>query len=354
MYALIMAGGSGTRLWPKSRKNSPKQLHSLTSEKSMLTETIDRIKSQINYHKIWIVTNKDYAYKVKEKVPGIPADNIIGEPFALGNAMAICLGMMRIHDLDPFAKVMVLWSDNHIKNKQEFSKTIKLCENVIKSEKGIIVGVNPTYPATGYGYIEMGAEIKKFGRQKVFHLKKFVEKPDFKTAKEFMTSWRYLWNTGISCWTTKKFLNIFEKLLPKEFKALQKVKNHIYDENFPQIAKKYLQNFEKIPIDYAIYEKTKDLVTIPAELGWSDIGNWAILKDVLQNGDKNYIRGKHTGILTKNNLIYGSERLIATIGVKDLIIVDTDDAILIAHKKHCEKVKDLTKKLEQEGFKDYL
>ena len=356
MYGLIMAGGSGTRLWPKSRLNSPKQLHALVSEKSMLADTVERIKSLIPEKDIWITTHKNYLHKIKEQIPAIPRDNILIEPIPLGTAMGVGVGIMRIYSLDEDATVAVLWSDNYIKKTNNFIKALKLAQKAAQETSGIIIGVNPTFPSTTYGYIQIGEELEEFGKMKVFRIKEFFEKPTLARAKEFMTGWQYLWNSGISVWKAKKFLDLFKKHLPKHYELLTKLKKYFnQNDKLDKFIRKNFNNLEPESIDYAIYEKAKDLATVPADLGWSDIGDWTSLKDVLSIAKKkNLIKGKHIGLDTKNCFILGGERLISTLGVEDLIIVDTDDAILIAHKNHSAKVKDLTKKLEKNGFKDYL
>jgi len=355
MYALMMAGGSGTRLWPKSRINFPKQLHQLISKRSLLADSILRIKHIISNHHTWLITNKNYFLKIREQIPQIPAENIITEPFPLGTALAVSLGMMRIYQFDQKAIVAVLWSDSHIKKNKNFIKTLLLARQVAQNEGGVIVGINPTFPATGYGYIEMGLELKKYGKLKVFKIKKFVEKPDKEKAKEFLSKWQYLWNSGISVWKVEEYIKLFKKLMPKHYKKLLKIKKYLNQTNLNEVLAKEFKNIDPLPIDYAIYEKAHNLAVIPADLGWSDIGNWSVLKDILNKKNKsNYINAKHIGLETKNCLIIGGERLITTIGIKNLVIIDTDDVILITDKRNCEKVKDLTQKIAEEGLTDYL
>jgi mannose-1-phosphate guanylyltransferase len=354
MYALIMAGGSGTRLWPKSRKDHPKQLHPLVTKNSLIQETVKQITPLVPPQKVFIVTNKSYVGKIKKQIPKVPKKNILCESQPLGTASAVGLGMIELKKIDPYGKVVVLWSDSHIQKKKNFISALKLAEKVA-GKRGVIIGVNPTFPSTAYGYIQIGSGIERFGKMKVFEIKRFIEKPDIKKAKEFLDSWQYLWNPGISVWKVSKFLQLFKKFLPKHFKALTKVEKVLGRKEEQEVMAYEFKNLDPIPIDYAIYEKAKNLAVVPANLGWSDIGNWAALKDLLSKTKKaNVVKGEHLGIDTSGSLIHGYDRLIVTVGMKDIIVVDSDDVVLVCSKDKAQDVKKVVEKLKKDGKDHYL
>jgi mannose-1-phosphate guanylyltransferase len=263
---------------------------------------------------------------------------------------------IKIKKINPEEIMVVLWSDNYIKNKTEFVKVLKLAKKVAGEGYPVVIGVNPTYPSTAYGYIQLDRELKEFGSTKVFLVKKFIEKPTLARAKKFLESWDYLWNSGISILRVDSFLNLFARYLPDHFAALQTVEKVLDSEKETKTIEKIFVDLEKIPIDTAIWEKTKNLAVIPADLGWSDIGSWSVLKEVLENnyGTNVVIKGKFCGLDTHNCLVYGGERLITAIGLENMAIIDTDDAVLICPMDQAQKVKDLVNKLRKEGRGEYL
>jgi mannose-1-phosphate guanylyltransferase len=356
MYAVIMAGGSGTRLWPKSRKDKPKQFHNLISSHTMLQETIERIKPIIPLKNILIVAGKSHLKSIREQLPEIPSQNLFLEPVAKNTAPAIGFAAMALSKIDPDATAAFLSADHFIAKKEEFSKILKISEEIANKENTTVtIGINPTYPETGYGYIQLGKEFKEIDGHNVFYVKEFKEKPDIKTAQKYVASWQYLWNSGMFIWKIKTLLDLFSKHQPKLYKQLQKIKNAIGQKNQDQLIKAEYDKIDEDSIDYAILEKTKKIIVVPADIGWSDVGSWSSLKDVLSFGsNQNVVAGRHLGIDTTNCLIQGGSRLIATIGLDNFVIVDTDDVLLVCPKNKSQDVKKIIEKIKEEGKKEYL
>lgn len=355
LYTVIMAGGSGTRLWPISREANPKQLHALVNDKVLIQETVDRFRPLLPPENIWIVTNKRYQEQITALVPDVPQHQIIGEPYPLGTTLAIALAMIKVVRRNPEATVVVAWSDSYIAEEENFRTAVKVSARAVNIAEGVIIGVNPTYPATGYGYIQMGEQIWDLEPDRVFWIERFIEKPDLATAKRFAQRWDYLWNPGISVWKAERFLNLLERLCPQEWLALQRIIPYLDTHREEEVLAEALAEVPKIPIDYAIYEKAERLAVVPADLGWSDIGTWDALKAILPpNEGTNRIRGEVITLNTEECLIYAKDRLIATVGLRDIIIVDAGDCLLVAHRSEAQRVKDLVELLRQKGKEQYL
>lgn len=356
MYAVIMAGGSGTRLWPISRETNPKQLHALVSDKPMIQETVERLTPIIDPSDMWVVTNESYVYRMRQNIPDMAEDHVVGEPFALGTTLAIGLAMLKVAQVDPKGTVVVAWSDSYISNQDAFIEALKLAEEAAQQAEGVIIGVNPTFPATGYGYIKMGSPIRNIKGGDVFWIEDFIEKPDLERAKQFAKGWEYLWNPGIAVWRVDKLLGLFKKLRPKEYEALKRIEAHLGTKEEKSAIERELRDIPKLAIDYTIHEKADHLAVVPADLGWSDIGTWDSLKEVLPPNDgTNVTRGSEViTVDTEESLVFGDERLIATLGVKDLVIVDTGDALLVAHRSKAQQVKDLVEQLRKQKKTKYL
>lgn len=347
VYAAIMAGGTGTRLWPRSRQKQPKQIHAFISAKTLIQETVADIESLVAPQNILVVTGQDYAASIRQQIPQI--SRFLIEPLPVGRLLAIGLAARYVAKIDPRAVMILLWSDSYIGNKTEFKRVLEIAVAAAKEGTNGIIGVRPPTPATHYGYIEIGKELG----DGLYHLASFREKPDLETAKGFVSSGRYVWNPGISVWRVDKLLELYHALEPEHAAAIEQLADVIDQPTFTEKATKNLTDIRKLDIEDTIYARAGNLAVLPADIGWDDVGNWAAVKDLLQK-EGNVISGKHIGIDTENCLVHGHDKLIATIGLRNLIVVETDDAILIADKHHSQKVKEVVEQLKAQKLDEYL
>lgn len=356
MYAVIMAGGQGTRLWPLSRKAKPKQLQAITSEKPMIRETYERLLPKFSPEKIIISTTPQFAEDIKRILPEVPDDNYVVEPMLMGNAAACGLVSEILHQRDNDSSVIFLPSDHIIQDKKNFLEVVNFAEDLVNKypKKIITIGINPTKPDVGLGYIQMDSQIESENGQRAFSVKKFIEKPDQKHAEKYASSWNYLWNAGIFIWRTDHILKLFEKNMPETYKHLSKIGQN-WRKNQGIVTSEY-KKVENTSIDYGIIEKTKDILVIPSDFGWSDVGSWGSLLEVLSSAHETdtIARGHHVGVDNSNCLIFGGDKLIATVGLKNIVVIDTPDALLICNSSESHKVKDLLNKFKDEGKHLYL
>jgi len=345
MKAVILAGGSGTRLWPLSTKETPKQFQNLTSSKSMLEETIDRLDFLKN-EDIYIAINKEHLDLVKKLAKNIPEKNIIIEPTVRDTAPSIGLAATIVSNHHPEEVMCIIYADHLIKNKKEFQEKLKIAEKIaIEKETLNIIEVPAKEPNTNYGYIKLGALDQKISDTEVYLLNHFVEKPDIESAKKFVESGRYLWNTGMYVWKTKTLLNHYKELKPEMYKSLMEISKNIGTKDEKAIIQKLYPEMEKISIDYAIMEKVdaKEIRIIKADLGWSDIGNWeAIYEELAKYPHENIERGKTRLLTCKGCLAYSdNNKVLAIIGLEDVIVVDTKDGILVCKKSEAKRIKEI-------------
>ena len=354
-HALIMAGGSGTRLWPLSRKNKPKQSLSLIEERTMFQVTATRLQPLIPLERVHVVTNAQMAQIFQEQVPGIPKENYIVEPSAKDSGPAAALGLACIHAVDPDATVAILTADHHIGKVDLFLQTLQAAQDVAGHGYIVTLGITPTFAATGFGYIERGDGLGQMWGLDVFTAKHFTEKPKQDVAEQWVADGLHSWNSGMFVLSTQVGLGEFERQQPEFAAALLELVPTIGKAGYADALHKAWEIAPRKSIDYAIMEGAQKIAVIPVDIDWSDIGSWASLMDVMSTDETgNVVIGDHIGIDTSGSLIRGSGKLIATVGVKDLVVVDTPDAIFICPIDRVQEVKAIVEKLKAQNRHDVL
>lgn len=357
-YAVIMAGGSGTRLWPLSRQNRPKQLLHFSDPRSLFQLAVDRLEGLIPRERIFVVTVCDQAELLKQNVPSIPAENYLIEPMPRGTASVVGLAAVALNQLDPQASMAVLTADHLIENETYFRSLLNSAFEVAQEDHLVTLGIHPSAPVTGYGYIQRGAALGNTHGNPFYEVLRFKEKPDLASAIAYVKSGDHLWNSGMFIWRVEKILAEFEKSMPALYAQLQQIAEAY---GTPQRAAVLSEVWPKIKpetIDYGIMEKSSRVAVLPAEnLGWSDVGSWDSLIDVLQaDAQGNVLVGEAPVALdTTHSLVFSEQenRIIVTIGLEDVIVVNTLDALLICKRGDSQKVRDvveLLKKSERHQF----
>ncbi|MEI6222882.1 MAG: mannose-1-phosphate guanylyltransferase, partial [bacterium] len=353
VYYVILAGGSGTRLWPLSRTSFPKHLLDLRGQGSMLQETVQRILPITNPENIFIVTETTHANHIITQLPTIPKQNIIIEPDRRETGPCIALAASIINAKDPNAIMVSLHSDHVIKDEIKFRNTIKAAiDFALETKKLITLGIVPKYPETGYGYIETDGELASNQQFNLFTVKRFTEKPDEATAQAFIASGKYFWNSGIFIWNISTILEELKKLQPEFFNQLTKLQEAVSSSE--SIDKLYLE-LPKKAIEYLVLEPSDNVAVIPVDFGWSDIGSFQAVKDMLSSyPEENLVQGEHLTIGSRGCLIHSPKKLVATIGLQDMVIIDTDDILLICPKDRSQDVKQLVLQLKKSNKTEYL
>lgn len=352
--ALIMAGGKGERFWPRSRVTLPKQFLSLTDDgKTMIQLTVERISPLVELEDVYIATNKNYKELVKQQLPGIPEENILCEP--VGRNTAPCIGLGAVHVAKKYddAVMIVLPSDHLIKNNDIFIETFENACNIAEEGANLVtVGITPNYPETGYGYIKYDASAKSGAG---YDVQKFVEKPNLETAKSYLEDGTYLWNSGMFVWRVSTILDCFKAYMPSTYEGLMKIKDSVGTSEQDTVLEKEFPNLESQSVDYGIMEKAENIYILPGSFGWDDVGSWLAVGRIKKNDENgNVVNGNVVTVNTKDCVIEGADKLIATVGLRDIVIVDTKDATLVTTKENAGEIKQVLAKLRENGKNEYL
>ncbi|MCE5258732.1 MAG: mannose-1-phosphate guanylyltransferase [Chloroflexi bacterium] len=357
VYVCILAGGSGTRLWPLSRQQTPKQLLNVVGNRSMLQQTIDRVLPLVPIERILVLTDPEHVDLIAAHLPELPKDNIYCEPSARGTAPALGLTAFRLRRKLPGNAVMVsLHADHIIQFPERFRTALLTAINTAREGYLVTIGVIPHHPETGYGYIERGKLLN--GEQPpVYRIAQFREKPPLELAREYLASGLYDWNTGYFAWTLDAILTAFEQYQPTIYAQLSAIAAAIGSADEAAVLATTWGYIERTTIDVGIMEHATNAAVVSSDLGWNDIGSWASLYDILPHDfNDNVIMGdgEHYEIDTQNCLVYSDKRLVVSLGLQDLVIVDTDDALLVLPRDQAQQVSELVKQLRQHKMTNYL
>ncbi len=349
-YAVILAGGKGERFWPLSRTLHPKQLLQITSDKTMLEETIDRISDLIPIKNTFVITGANIRELLMKNIPSLKEENLIAEPESKNTCLAIGVAAVHIKKQDPEATMVVLSSDHHIKSPKELIRVLKVAmDEANKGEYLITLGIVPTRPETAYGYIELADLFNTYEEISVYKINQFKEKPNRITAQEYYYDRKHLWNSGIFVWKVSTILKVLKKYMPELYQKLEDYSKEIGKKTQEEAAKKLYQEAENISIDCGVLEKADNVLTVKADLEWDDVGSWLALERIKKRDrNNNVILGKAEVLNTyETTIVNDGEGIIGVLGVSDLVIVKTSDIVFVAHKTKAQDVKELIHKFAQ-------
>jgi mannose-1-phosphate guanylyltransferase len=350
-YAVIMAGGQGTRLWPAARRESPKQLQRLIYSEPLIAVTVNRLLAGFDPSHILVVTAQRYADPIRSHLPDVPPDNVMSEPFGRNTAAAIAMTAFRIAQDDPDGMLAVFPADHVILHPDILLRAVDFGMELAREHDVVDIGVPPGHPETGYGYIELGEAIAARHGLEAHRVKRFVEKPSLERAREYLQAGNYMWNSGMFVWQARRFLDQLRTHLPQTYQAL----NAAFRDGSEDALRRAYEGIPDISVDYAIMEKVSDVVAIPAEFGWRDIGDWNALYELMDHdADGNASDGPTVTLDTRNSGFLAPHKLVAAIGVEDLVVVDTPDVLLLVRRDRTQDVKKILDDLKARGDEPYL
>ena len=355
-YAVIMAGGTGTRFWPKSRLNRPKQLLKLFGAQSLLRETALRTMPLLDWSHIYVVTNRSYKPQIQEELPELPDRNIVLEPENKDTAACIGLTSVMLASMDPEAIMVCMPADHYISDTEPFCRIVDQAVSIARQRECLItIGIPPNSPKTSFGYIKRGEQLDFPGlKAQAFIVDEFLEKPSRHRAVSFVKAGNYLWNSGIFVWQVNSIQNAIERYMPKLFSGLAKIKEFCWTPEAGKVIAEEYCKFNSMSIDYGIMERATDVLVLPGHFQWEDLGSWSALENILiADSYGNVANGDHLGLETTGCIIDTEEKLVATVGVRDLIIINTNDAVLVCAKDRDQDIKALVETLSTADFSKY-
>lgn len=357
LHAMIMAGGGGTRFWPRSRQRRPKQFLTLAGDRSLLQQAHDRLEG-LAPSRTWVITSEAHVAETANQLPELPADHIVGEPCGRDTAPCIGLGAALIACADPDAVMMVTPADHVIEPMREFTRAAQVAEQMADEHPRSLItfGIPPTYPSTGYGYIHRGEQVAQRQGVSVYRVRQFREKPKEPEARGYVETGEYFWNSGIFVWKAATVLRALEEHKPELHAAVRRIADAWPTQRRDEVLRREYPTLEKISIDYAVMEKAAERLVVQAPYRWDDVGSWLALERMYpQDADGNTVLAAHAGLKTKDCVIVAEPgKLVTTIGVENLLIVQDGDAILVADRRDEGTVKQLVDLLKQKGLERYL
>jgi mannose-1-phosphate guanylyltransferase len=348
--AVIMAGGSGTRFWPLSRRSRPKQFLPIAAQKTMLEETVDRLRPLLPPEAIYTISNKAQAAAIRQLVPDLPRDNVLVEPLARNTAASLILATARVYLQNPKAIVLALPADHLITKPDVFLRKLRAAAAAAAREEVIVTfGIPPTFPSTGFGYIHFSNGRRRFGGEDFHPVLRFKEKPAVEQAQKYLKQGRHRWNSGMFIFRAEVFARKLERYSPEFFVHWKRILGALKKKNAEGIAAAF-RDIPATSIDYALMERARGVLMAEGDFGWSDVGSWASLTDIWpRDASKNALRGEALFLDSRNCLVYSPHRLAAVVGLKDVIIIDTKDALLVCSRKADQRVKEVIEALKKQG-----
>ena len=356
MYAVIMAGGKGTRFWPRSRQKRPKQLLNIVGQRSMLQQTVARISGLLPLENILVVAGEDHGAEVRNQLAELPSENIILEPVGRNTAACIGLAALLVQHRDPSAVMVVLPADHLITDEDLFLATLRAAVAMARRQPALLtLGIQATSPETGYGYIEAGEQVETVQNHSFYRVSSFQEKPDDKRAERFLQAGNFYWNSGMFIWQAEAILRALKSHLPGLFADLQKLQPFVSSGELDRGIANIYPDLESISIDYGVMEKASNVLMLPADFGWNDLGTWASMAQIWPKDDQhNVYQGDIMAQESHGNVVYSRQKLCVLLGVDDLIVVDTDDALLVCPVDRAQDIGKILDVMRQKGMEEYL